>query len=205
MDNIPTPFRFFSTAISSCSHLYCAWQCNFSFRNPRNFPMPQRINAPMRQCCAFAMCQCMNVSMFRCQCFNVQTINACNAAIANWIERSVSPPRFAIAQCCTCSMLLASCTKSHVSPLAPIPNILLFVHIIYSLHCINSIVAGFMSHVSCPLCHTFHVSCVSCSWFLRGLFYVIVYHVPRLLFPLTGFVSLVLCPMSPRPPPVPSH
>ena len=101
----PHPLLIFSTAIASCSHLYCAWQCNFSFRNPRNFPIPQRINAPMRQCCAFAMCQCMNVSMFRCQCFNVQTTNARNAAIANWIGRSVSPPdspllNVALAQCC---------------------------------------------------------------------------------------------------------
>ena len=159
----------------------------------------------MRQCCAFAMCQCTHVSMFRCQCFNVQTTNGRNVAIANWIERSVAPPdspllNVALAQCCW---------RPAPSPMyLPWPQypISCYLYISYIL----STASIPLLLVSCPmslapLCHTFHVSCVSCSWFLRGLSYVIVYHVPRLLFPLTGFVSLVLCPMSPRPPPVPSH
>ena len=201
----PHPLSIFSTAISSCSHLYCAWQCNFSFRNPRNFPMPQRINAPMRQCCAFAMCQCMNVSMFRCQCFNVQTTNGRNVAIANWIERSVSPPdspllNVALAQCC---WRPAPSPMYLPWPQYPISCYLYISYILSTASIPLLLVSCPMSLAPCVTHFMFLVFPVPGSYVACLMSFV--YPVPRLLFPLIGFVSLVLCPMSPRPPPVPSH
>ena len=166
--------------------------------------MPQRINAPMRQCCAFAMCQCMNVSMFRCQCFNVQTTNARNAAIAIWIERSVSFPyspllNVALTQCCW---------RPAPSPMYPPgPNtqylVICIYHIFSPLHQFHCC----WFHVPCLLPLVSRISCFLCFLFLVLTWLVLCLCIscPQALVSSHRF--RVACALSHVPPaaPVPSH
>ena len=140
MDSIPTPFRFLAPRYLHVHICIVHGNAISHFATPaisqcHNVSMPQCVNAAHSRCVNARMSQCFFVNASMCKRLMVAMLQLLIGSSGRFL-----PPRFSIAQCFTCSMLLAPCTKSHVSPVPPVPNILFYIYIyIYHIFYIYTI------------------------------------------------------------------
>ena len=201
MDNIPTPFRFLAPRYLHVHICIVHGNAISHFATPaisqfHNVSMPQCVNAAHSRCVNACMSQCFVVNASMCKRLMLAMLQLLIGSSGRFLPPDSPLLNVSLAQCCW------RLAPSPMYPPAPSTQYLvIYIYISYIL----STASIPLLLVSCPMSLA---PCVTHFMFLvfpvPGSYVAclmsFVYPVPRLLFPLTGFVSLVLCPMSPGRP-----